>query len=124
MGAVLDVAIGALSVVGSLLIAGCGLAMLRERDAFSRINSLGAATALGMPLIVLATYLHSLRVDGFELWSLVRLLVTLGCLLVVSSVASNVLGRSAYLSGAPVTPETEPQDLARDPDDGAGHSPS
>ncbi len=112
---VITVLVPVLCVVGALLVLLSALAMLRERDAFARINVLGPATGMGLPLIVIAAYLHQLTVAGFSVVGLVKLLVTLAALLVVSSVASNTLARAAYLSGAPVYPGTDPQDLAERP---------
>lgn len=112
MTPVLSVIIGVLAVGGALLVLASALSMLREHDALSRINVLSPATGLGLPLIVLASYLHKLATGGFTWTGLLQALVTLVALWVVSSVASNVLARSAYLSGAPVAPETDPQDLA------------
>lgn len=110
-----DALVGVLAVAGAALLFVSALAMLRERDALSRINVLSPATGMGLPLIVLAGYVHQLTVSGFTATGLVKLVITLAALLVVSSVASNVLARAAYLSGAPVDPVTDPQDLAVDP---------
>lgn len=115
MNPVLAAIISVLAVGGALLVLVSALSMLRERDALSRINVLSPATGMGLPLIVVAAYLHKLGTVGFTGTGLLQTVVTLAALWVVSSVASNVLARSAYLSGAPVAPETDPQDLARDP---------
>lgn len=112
---VLAAVIVALCVGGALLVVLSAVAMLRERDAFARINVLSPATGMGLPMIVLAAYLHGLSVSGFSWGSLLKLLLTLLALLIVSSVASNTLARAAYLSGAPVDPRTRPQDLAYEP---------
>jgi multicomponent Na+:H+ antiporter subunit G len=112
---VLDVMIAALSIAGASLVLISALAMMRERDAYARINVLSPATGMGLPLIVVAAYLHQLTTSGFSGAGLVKLLITLAALLVVSSVASNTLARAAYLSGAPVDPATRPQDLAQEP---------
>lgn len=112
----LGVLIGALCLGGALLILLSAIAMLRERDAVSRINVLSPATGMGLPLIVVAAYLQRLTLTEFSFAGLAKVLVTLAALLVVSSVASNTLARAAYLSGAPVHPATDPQDLAREPD--------
>lgn len=106
-----------LSVVGALFMLLSAVAMLRAHDALSRINVLSPATGVGLPLIVVAAYIRAVHLQGFEWWGLVQLAVTLVSLLVVSSVASNTLARSAYLSGSPVDPRAAPQDLARAPDE-------
>lgn len=112
---VLTVLILALCIGGALLMLLSAVAMLREHDAFARINVLSPATGMGLPMIVTGAYLHQLTASGFSAAALVKLLVTLAALLVVSSVASNTLARAAYLSGAPVDPRTRPQDLANEP---------
>lgn len=115
MNPVVQVVISVLALVGSLLVLVSAVSMLRERDAYARINCLSPATGMGLPLIVLAAYVAELGTGALTLQGVVQLLIILAALLVVSSVASNVLARSAYLSGAPVHPDTDPQDLARDP---------
>lgn len=111
-----DVLAGVLVVVGALLMLVSAIAMHRQRDAFARINVLSPATGLGLPLIVAATFLHSWSATGFSWVGLLKTVVTMTALLVVSSVASNVIARAAYLSGAPVHPDTEPQELAHAPE--------
>lgn len=116
MNAVVVAIVAVLLVGGSGLILVSAVSMLRERDAYARINVLSPATGLGMPMIVIAAYLHHVLSHGVDLGGIIRLLVTVASLLIVSSVASNVLARAAYLSGAPVRPDTQPQDLAEEPD--------
>ncbi|MDN5601673.1 MAG: cation:proton antiporter [Dermabacteraceae bacterium] len=122
MIAVLDVA---LSVLIAVLLLGGGfwmltaaLSMFNARDAYSRVNVLSPATGLGMPMIVVGAFLQHTRIDGLEPGMLVKTLLTVLALIIVSSVASNVLARAAYLSAAPVDPRTSPQDLARPPEEG------
>ena len=115
MGTVVDVIVGLLAVCGSLLVLVSAIAMLRERDALSRITCLSPATGLGLPLIVIAAYVHKVTLVGFSLGAFAQLLLTLVSLLIVSSIASNVLARAAVLSGAPISPVTDPQDLAEPP---------
>jgi len=108
--------IGLLSVLGAGLLLTAAVAMFRARDALSRINVFSPATGLGLPMIVLAGYLHKLLTTGFAVLGLLQLFATMLALLMVSSVATNVLARATYLGGAPVDPRTDPHDLARDPD--------
>lgn len=114
MSALLGLA-AVLVVAGGIAVLVSAVAMLRERDALSRINVLGVATGLGLPLVMVGAFLVRLVREGFDPLGLAVLLLTLAALLIVSSVASNVLARAAYLSGAPVHPDTDPQDLARAP---------
>lgn len=115
----------ALTVLISVLLLGGGfwmltsaLSMFHARDALARINVLSPATGLGLPMIVVGAFLQHTRADGFATDMLVKTIITVLALIVVSSVASNVLGRAAYLSGAPVDPRTAPQDLERAPGEG------
>ncbi|GAA1491180.1 hypothetical protein GCM10009626_39260 [Brachybacterium sacelli] len=114
----LSVLIAVLLLGGAFWMLTAALSMFHARDALSRINVLSPATGLGLPMIVVGAFLEHLRVDGFEPESLLKTLVTVLALIIVSSVASNVLARAAYLSGAPVDPRTAPQDLARAPGEG------
>lgn len=123
MTAVLDLA---LTVLIAVLLLGGGfwmlttaLSMFHARDGLSRINVLSPATGLGLPMIVVGAFLQHTRVDGFEVDMLLKTVLTVVALIVVSSVASNVLARAAYLSGSPVEDRTAPQDLARPPGEGA-----
>lgn len=118
MNPVVQVVVSVLALSGAGLVLVSAVLMLRERDAVSRINCLSPATGLGLPLIVVAAYVTEFASDGVSPAGIIQLLVTLLALLVVSSVASNVLARAAYLSGAPVHPDTSPQDLARAPENG------
>lgn len=122
MMAVLDLALFVLIAVlllgGAFWMLTAALSMFHARDALSRINVLSPATGLGLPMIVVGAFLQHLRVDGFEPGMLLKTIVTVLALIIVSSVASNVLARAAYLSGAPVDPRTAPQDLERAPGEG------
>lgn len=122
MDVVMPVLIGVLVVVGALFMLTSAVLMLREGDAYTRINVLSPATGMGLPFIVIAAWLNQLTVRGFEWAPLIQTLITVAALLVVSSVASNTLARGAYLSGAPVDPRTDPQDLANEPDQDPGPS--
>ncbi|MDO5533766.1 MAG: monovalent cation/H(+) antiporter subunit G [Propionibacteriaceae bacterium] len=116
MTIVLEVLAAIFVVVGSLLVLLSGVAMFRQRDAFARISVMSPATGMGLPLIVVAAFLHRCATTGFGWLDLGKTVLTVAALLVVSSVASNILARAAYLSGAAVHPVTDPQDLARAPE--------
>ncbi|WP_349828884.1 cation:proton antiporter [Brevibacterium litoralis] len=113
-------ALGVLS--GGLVMLACAVAMFRAPDALSRINVFSPATGLGMPLVVVGVYAHTFVTDGFGLTRLVMAVVAVLSLIIVSSVATNVLSRSVYVSGAPVWRGTKPNRLAepRYPEDDAG----
>lgn len=114
----LTVVIGVLLIGGAFWMLTAALSMFHARDAYSRINVLSPATGLGLPMIVLGAFLQHTRIDGFDLAVLVKSVLTVLALIIVSSIASNLLSRAAYLSGSPVDPRTAPQDLARAPGDG------
>jgi multicomponent Na+:H+ antiporter subunit G len=122
MTAVLDVLLSVVIAVfllgGAFWILTAALSMFRVRDAISRISVFSPATGLGLPMIVVGAFLQHTRVDGFEAGTLLTTLLTVVALIIVSSVASNVLARAAYLSGTSVDPRTAPQDLARAPGEG------
>lgn len=102
----------ALILIGSASILASAIAMFRQRDALSKINCLGPCTAAGLPLMAIGAYLDDLGMRGFSVYRFVAMLVTLGSLIVVSAIATNVLARAAYLSGAWIDPDTDPQDLS------------
>lgn len=112
---ILRVGAAVLVVVGALFVLGSAIAMHRQRDALARVNVLTPATGMGVPLIVIGAFLQRWAVSEFAWTDLLKTLVTVASLLVVSSVASNVLARSTYLSGAAVAPQTRPQELAQEP---------
>ena len=112
MSLVLDLLIAALAIVGALGFLVSALALLRVRDALSMVNSLGPATGVGVPLLLAAALLHQGRTEGWDIGSVVEVVLAVLAALVVSSIASNALGRAAYRSGAPLDPKTDPNELA------------
>lgn len=112
---VLEVLSGVMVVAGALFVLVSAIAMLRQRDAFARINVMSPATGMGLPLIVVAAFVHRVALGTATVTDGLKTVATVAALLVVSSVATNILARAAYLSGAPVAPETQPQELAEDP---------
>ncbi|OLT18108.1 cation:proton antiporter [Serinicoccus sp. CNJ-927] len=112
MNVVLLVVVGVLCIGGALFVLTSALAMLRARDGLSRINVLSGATGMGIPWMVTGVYVHHVWTHGFDVVDLIKLLVAIAGFIIMSSVASNALGRAAYRSGAPLDPATEPNDLA------------
>lgn len=108
----LEVAAGALAIAGSLSFLISAVALLRVRDAVSRLNALTPATALGLPLILLAALIQQSLTNGWSWADGGKVLLAIAGSVLVSSVASNTLGRAAYRSGAPLDPVTEPNELA------------
>lgn len=115
MGTVHDVVVAVLAIGGALFVLVSAVGMLRTRDALSRVNVMSAATGVGMPAIFTAVWLHDVAEHGLSWTVLIRVVVAVGALIVISSVASNALGRAAYRSGAPIDPATSPNELAQPP---------
>ena len=107
----LEILASVLAVLGAVLVLSVAVAQFRARDAVSRINALGPATALGLPLILVAAALGWTATDGFDLMLWAKTAVTVMALLIVSSVASNVLAHATVRTDARLDPRTEPNDL-------------
>ncbi len=112
MDSVLTIIVGILAIGGALCVLVSAVAMLRVGDALSRINVLSPATGLGLPAIVLAAYLNHVNEVGMDWVDLIKVLVAIAGFIIMSSVASNTLGRATYRSGAPIDPDTSPNELA------------
>lgn len=105
-------AAGVLVILGALAFLVSAIGMLRVRDAVSRVNCLGPATAVGLPLILVGALIEQTYATGWSWTDFAKMILAVLASLIVSSVASNTLGRAAYRSGAPVDPKTEPNELA------------
>ncbi|CAN5721487.1 hypothetical protein BH24ACT8_BH24ACT8_21650 [soil metagenome] len=109
------VVVGFLAIGGALAVLVSAVGMLRTKDAVTRVNVLSPATGLGLPMLVLAAIVHYTYEFGLDWMELLKALLAVVGFIIVSSLASNTLGRAAYRSGAPVDPATEPNDLATEP---------
>ncbi|MFN2319822.1 MAG: cation:proton antiporter [Dermatophilaceae bacterium] len=103
---------GISAILGSLAFLITAIALLRVRDAVSRVNALTPATALGLPLMLVAALIQQSLANGWDWSDFGKVVLALAGSVIVSSVASNTLGRAAYRSGAPLDPATEPNELA------------
>ncbi|MGB3829662.1 MAG: monovalent cation/H(+) antiporter subunit G [Ornithinimicrobium sp.] len=112
MHPVLTIIIGFFAIGGALCVLVSAVAMIRTHDALSRINVLSPATGLGLPALVLAAYLNHVNDVGMDWIDLTKVLVAIAGFIIMSSVASNTLGRATYRSGALVDPDTSPNELA------------
>lgn len=115
MDIVLLALIAVLSIGGAFFVLVSALAMLRVGDGLSRVNVLSPATGIGLPAIVTAAFIHDLQMHGFDVFDLVKTLVAIAGFIILSSVASNTLGRATYRSGCPLDPDTHPNELAERP---------
>ena len=118
------IAVNILTVLGALIVFASSVRMLRERDALCRISAMGPVASLGLPLIITAAYVEELAVQGWDLFVMLRYLLTVGLLLAVAAVGTNVLARAAYQSGVAPSDATDPQDLAVDPGGDPGRTSS
>ncbi|MCA0337913.1 MAG: monovalent cation/H(+) antiporter subunit G [Actinobacteria bacterium] len=100
------------AIVGSLGFLVSGVAVLRVRDAVSRVNALGPATAVGLPLILLAAFIEQGLTEGWSWVNAVEVFIAMLGAIVISSLGSNMLGRAAYRSGAEIDPCTQPNELS------------
>lgn len=111
----LSVVVCILIIVGSLLILLVAIRQHTTKDAVSRVNALGPMTAPGIPLIAIGAFLGWSLEAGFSWILLLKTFITVMAAVFVSSVATSVLARAVYMSGAPLDPRTEPNDLANEP---------
>ncbi|GGO72879.1 cation:proton antiporter [Nocardioides deserti] len=107
---------GVLLVAGSLFFLVTALGMLRARDAISRVNNLSPATGAGLPLIILGAAVHELARGDLTVLDGLKAVLAIAASLVVSSVASNMLGRAAYRTQRELDPRTIADALGADPD--------
>ena len=110
-----QIVVAALVVGGSLFFLVSAVAMLRTRDAISRVNNMSPATGMGLPLILLGAFVHETATDGWSTWTFAKMALAVMASLVVSSVASNVLGRAAYRAEGDLDPHTLSNALEDEP---------
>lgn len=103
---VLGVSGGLLLVLGSLFFLITAIGMLRSGDAISRVNNLSPAMGAGMPLIIVGAALDVAARGELSVSDAVLAALAIGAALVVSSVASNLLGRAAYRTQRVLDPRT------------------
>jgi multicomponent Na+:H+ antiporter subunit G len=104
---VADVAGTVLIVLGAVVFALAGVGVLRLPDLYSRISAITTAAGLGVSLIVLGVVLHEPSVIN-ALKGLLAIVVNVA----TAAVGGHALGRSGYLTGAPLSDRTHFDDLA------------
>lgn len=97
LAVVLGTAFGLLSAVG----------ILRMPDVYIRLQVASKASSLGIALLMLGVAAHF-----GELSVIVRALLVVLFLFMTAPVAAHVIGRAAYLTGVPLAPGSEPDELA------------
>lgn len=116
--ALVTVGVGVLTIGGSLFFLVSAVAMLRSRDAISRVNSLSPATGMGLPMIIAGILLHDTWAHGWSTTDAVKAALAVVASLVVSSVGSNMLGRAAYRSLDSFDPTMRSNALEAPPESG------
>ena len=107
-----DLFIGVPALLGALCFLVASAAVARTGDALTRINVLSVATGIGMAFFVCAAFAHEVYTSGFSWTALFMALVAIGANVVVTTVASVILARAVYRSGARLDPRTGYDDLA------------
>ncbi|MEZ5910389.1 MAG: monovalent cation/H(+) antiporter subunit G [Hyphomicrobiaceae bacterium] len=97
----LNVAGALLLVLGSTIVALAGIGILRLADPFMRMHAATKAGVVGVGLMLIGIGCLLGTVG-----SLLTALAAIGFLFLTSPIASHMLGRAAYISGAPLSPET------------------
>ncbi|MBV7294462.1 monovalent cation/H(+) antiporter subunit G [Corynebacterium sp. TAE3-ERU12] len=81
-------------LAGSLYLLGAVISMWRAHDALSRLNQLSAGITVGIPLLVLANVLLDWDAGRLTIGRVLTAGIAIIAMLVVSAVASQVLGRA------------------------------
>jgi len=105
LAVVVGTAFGVLSAVG----------ILRMPDVYIRLQVASKASSLGIALLMLGVAAHF-----SDLSVTVRALLVVVFLFLTAPVAAHVIGRAAYITGTPLAPGSEPDELAGayDPESG------
>ncbi|MGO1383339.1 MAG: cation:proton antiporter [Arachnia sp.] len=112
MTILLEILISVVLFSGAAAVVTGTRALFTEPDAVSRVNAFGITTTLGLPLITAGAMFGRFLEEGFTWGVLVKSLGAMLAFILVSSIASNALARAAFMSGAPIDPATNPNDLA------------
>jgi multicomponent Na+:H+ antiporter subunit G len=107
---ILGTAFGLLSAVG----------ILRMPDVYTRLQVASKASSLGIALLMVGVAAHF---DDLSIT--IRALLVVVFLFLTAPVAAHLIGRAAYLAGAPLAPGSRPDELAGryDPETGRLASP-
>ncbi|BBK30376.1 hypothetical protein STHU_10100 [Allostella humosa] len=101
MAAILDLLAAACLVGGAVVIALAAIGLVRFPDPFTRMHAATKAGVVGSGLVLLGA--------GLALGTVAALLTALAAvlfLLATTPIASHLLGRAAYVAGAPIAPAT------------------
>ncbi|MEJ5918913.1 MULTISPECIES: monovalent cation/H(+) antiporter subunit G [unclassified Corynebacterium] len=90
----LTVLFGLLVLLGSVYLLGAVVAMWRSHDALSRLNQLSAGITVGIPALVLANMVVEFDAGTLSVGKVLTGLLAIVAVLIVATVASEMLGRS------------------------------
>ena len=93
-GIVLTVLFSAATLLGSVYLLGSVIAMWRSPDALTRLNQLSAGITVGIPLLVGANLILEFDHGTLTWGKTITALLAIAAVLVVATVASEVLGRA------------------------------
>lgn len=103
-------------VLGVVFCVLSAVGVLRMPDVYIRLQVASKASSLGIALLVLGLALHF-----GELGVSIRGLLVVIFLFLTAPVSAHVIGRAAYITGTPVAPGTDPDELAGAYDAQTGH---
>ena len=94
-------------VLGVVFCVLSAVGVLRMPDVYIRLQVASKASSLGIALLILGVALHF-----GELSVSIRGLLVVIFLFLTAPVSAHVIGRAAYITGTPVAPGTDPDELA------------
>lgn len=97
----IDLIAGIVILIGAVFSLVAGVGLFRLPDIFVRMHAATKAGTLGAGLILIA-----IAIDSQEIGVIARAIAGLLFLLLTAPVAAHLLGRAAYLSGAPLWSKT------------------
>jgi multicomponent Na+:H+ antiporter subunit G len=101
-----------LGVIFALLSAA---GILRMPDVYTRLQVATKASSLGVGLLMLGVAVHF-----GDLGVTVRALLVVAFIFLTAPVSAHLIGRAAYIAGAPLAPGTSPDELAGEYDHRTG----
>lgn len=93
----MEIVVAALMITGALFMLVAALGIVRMPDVYMRMSCNAKAVTIGLGMLLLAFILHFRELGVGS-----RAVATVAFLILTVPVASHRIGRSAYLSGAPL----------------------
>lgn len=88
--------VGLLAITASVFILTSARAMFLAPDALSQVNMAGPAINVGLPLLIIANFVHTWDTEGFIVEDAVLSIVAILMLLLLSATGSFVMGRAVH----------------------------